>query len=706
MESFNLLGGLNKLPYSRHSKQEVSTIENFVVRNFQLQRRNGVEKFSDIGIVAGNESDNIYSFSIGSKPYLLHIQTLLGIGNTLSLVFRIIDENGNISTPTSLYKNNLSSQINDYLTIPNGSPTLDKYIQVRQIKDRLYIINKTIDVKFNHDIDNSNGAKDTAHNNHYCLYVKESANPPYSYTVWQDTNSYYKQSSDSDDVATLIAQHWNTQAQSIGSVVEIIAGDGEKWKAHDSFGGQAMSLIKRSTPRYEDLPQHFETNYYVKYYIEHNDGLPYFIVYRFSHILKDWIVDCATRYEPLQSKAMVKETSTANFQTMGNPILYFNLKLTEGNKNGKGYYVEWDSNEWQETAKPTDETIIAEYTMPLQIFQENGTFYIDTMEFSKKSATAPQPPIAGKKIQDMFLLNNRLGFVTDNDISLTSPLEDKKPINLFYTTAKDLIPQDPLFYGISDSRAGEIILTHTTQGGFYIFTTEGIFLSQVTFDKVVGQQPQISKVSNLNVKHAYSSGSKAYFITDSRLYLLDSKGIQEVGQKYRELLKNIIDIAYCIESQETYLLSSDRNTVYCIDISGKLYPLTFPNKQVNAIEVIDNRLVLGVQNGVYAMEIIEDSGVYQDRTPPLDYVSKIALPKNLLGDGKTWLRFFYKRLELFPNNQNFKLISKEYNRDTEDTTSNRGMINGSNFTTDIIIESIDDNPLDIELVNLTIERAK
>jgi len=521
MESFNLLGGLNKLPYSRHSKQEVSTIENFVVRNFQLQRRNGIDFFSGITIQQGNRESLIYSFSIGSTPYILRIQATRN-ATVRKLTFTIIDRNGASPLITDLYKNNLSSQIDNSLTIPYDNEPLEKYIQVRQIKDRLYIINKTIDVKLIHDVGNSNGAKDTAHNNHYCLYVKEGATPAYKYTVIKDYfSSKTVSNSDTDYVAEQIGLNWNSQCSWSGSVVELIAGDGENWKAHDSFGGQAMSLIKRSTPRYEDLPQHFETNYYVKYYIEHNDGLPYFIVYRFSHLLKRWIMDYTTRYEPLQSKAMVKETSTANFQTMGDPILYFSLKLTEGNKNGKGYYMEWDSNEWAECAKPTDETIIAEYTMPLQIFQENGSFYIDTMEFSKKSATAPQPPIAGKKIQDIFLLNNRLGFVTDSDITLSSPLEDKKPINLFYTTAKDLLPQDPLFYGISDSRAGEIILTHTTQGGFYIFTTEGIFLSQITFDKVVGQQPQISKVSNLNVKHAYSSGSKAYFLTDSRLYLLD-----------------------------------------------------------------------------------------------------------------------------------------------------------------------------------------
>ena len=706
MESFNLLGGLNKLPYSRHSKQEVSDIENFIIRDFQLQRRNGVEKYANQIVMDGNLDDLIYTFSIGSTPYLLHGWTSPIVGNRKQINFNIIDKFGNVTQPIELYKGTVATLIIDGLTVDRAMSTKEAF-QIRQIKDRLYIVNKSIKVKAYHDFDNALGAKDTANNSYYLLYAKESASPAYTYTLTKDYFSAKSETTtDTDYAIEQIGLNWNTQCTWSGSVLQLIAGDGESWEAKDTFGGQAMSLIKRSTPRYEDLPQHFETNYYTKYFIESNDGLPYYTIYRYSHLKKDWIKDYVTRYEPLETKAMVRETSTTNFQTMNDPIMYFNLKLTEGQKGNKGYYMEWDSNEWTECAKPTDETVIRESTLPFQIFMKDGIFYIDTLEVSKKRATAPQPPIIGNTIQDVFLLNNRIGFVTKNDITLSSPLEDKKSINLFYTTAKDLLPQDPLFYGISDSRAGEIILTHTTQGGFYIFTTEGIFLSQITFDKVVGQQPQISKISNLNVRHAYSTGGKAYFLTDSRLYMLDTKGIQEIGQKYRSLLKNIIDIAYCMESQEIYLLDDNRNTIYCVDIGGKLYPLTFPAKTINAIEVIDNRLILGSLSGIYAMEIIEDSGVYQDRTPTIDYISRIALPKNLLGDGKTWLRFFYKRLELFPTNQNFKLISKEYNRDIEDITSNRGIINGSNFTTDIRIESIDDNPLDIELVNLTIERAK
>ena len=704
LKLFTIDGGYNALRFSRHKPNQTPLIKNFVLQDSVLVRRNRAVKKTNL---ASNSDTICYTFNTQGENYLLHISSFNAGGGKKKIKLIVIDEQGALYNPAYLFKGGLTTYIDEYLSFP-ATRKLKEVFKVKQLKDKVYIINTTIKVNSERDRGDITKNRAKKYLNNYLYWAKESNTPPYKYII-ETVGGGHVEKVDTSTVE--VAKYFEANLPDTTryqNVLQIDSAGIRGYTSEDSFGNQASSLLHMEIESMEELPFNFDQTKYIRGYMEKNDGLPYFVVYRFDHILHNWVIDYTTRTEPLESVYMKKINALSDLPNYPDAPYWIFQVMEAKEKTKGGYYVEYDRGTWRECAKPSEDTVIYPETLPFQLFKKGGNFYLDTIEVNKKKSTTPNPPLIDKEIQDIFLYNNRLGFVTSIDITLSGVLEEGKPIKVYYTAAKELLGDDPKYIGISDNRGGKIRAVSSFSQGFYIFTEEGIFFSQSQLQKDFSEMISVRRITDMRVTNIYARGDLVFFLTHNRLYTLQAGEVREIGEHLRKILNNIVDVAYNAENRTLYLLKADKKIVYSITSSGACYPLEF-TANIHAIETIDTKLVLCKDTGVYSVEVVEQ-GTETYRDDDGDFQSIVQLPKNVLGDGDNLLRYFYKRLSLYPENQEYLLRVEKYPLEVItnriDKTSNKATINTDNRTGNIFIESIEDKPLEIELIETTIERAR
>jgi len=688
------------LPISRQGQNESKLIENMLVEDFLLKRRNGAKKYSNLSL---REDSCIYTYDRGDnkETYLIAITYKDIDAQTRQGVIYILDNQGNQKNLNYRAFGNSDVDLDNYLQFP-ADMTPQEVFKCVTIRDTTFIINRTKQVKMK-PIEHSPAV---FYKRKRLVWAKESTtlNGGYTYFLTVGGTTYWTKRDDTIKVIEDFALIPNTSK--FGSVLSMLKGADTETRVSDTFGNKALKLIYREVERMEDLPQNFDNTSYEWFYYEKNDGEPYYEVWEWSHRYNDYYLAEVTRDEPdtqLGGVKLVEPNKLPPPSPNPQPSSYAIVKVKE---NGTGYFVEHERGKWIECADPSEDREIDNRTMPLTLYRTSlDDFSLSFMELKRKHATAPHPPFINNYIQDAVYYNGRLGFVTSDSISLSAIIEDRA-INFFYTTARAELSNDPKFYGMSLSKREKILKVGTFQYGLYIFTTNGIYINRLVGD--TGEDTNyIVKVSELNISHAIVSQNIVYYLADNRLYATSPDGAsREISQSFRGLIKGAKDIAVYPERNYLFLLDSTSNNVVVIK-DGDCY-LWNIGTQIYNIEVQEGKLILVGADGIYAIDLInEDTNNYRD--DDRNFISRAYLPKNLLGEGKTWLKFWYKRIELFVTNGDYKI---EVERETDSYIINslpnpypnkQHVLNGHNFNTDIIIESVEDKPLDIELINLTLE---
>ena len=129
------------------------------------------------------------------------------------------------------------------------------------------------------------------------------------------------------------------------------------------------------------------------------------------------------------------------------------------------YYVQFVANDavsgsgyWEETVGFSVPTAINGTTMPLALARRSdGHFACITPTWSVRAAgddtTAPKPSFIGRKLKDIFLFRNRLGFVADDKVVLS---EAGFYYNFFRTTTAQLIDSDPIDVSVGHSKIASL----------------------------------------------------------------------------------------------------------------------------------------------------------------------------------------------------------------------------------------------------------
>jgi len=703
------VGGISTLPLSKHSSNQSSISTNFWIDDdFNLSRRNATILQSDF--VSDKYEPYTYAYDRGDGEYAYLI-----VIDSAPIDFNpdirqgqvtVIDQDGNTYNPALRADIYTPTEMLDYLKFP-ANKTPKEVFKVVTIKDTAFIVNTTKKVL---PLETDRCSIESYLSN-WAIWVKQvNTASPWNYKLYFNGDFAEKRSDNSWEILIDIGlsmpqgtirmnQEGNVGFGKSGMVNELT------WT--DDAGGVATSLLYKYIDRLEDTPSHLDEIEYDWFYEERNDGEPFYVVWEWTNEKEEWIITEVTRTEPEGLKLPTGTTlpPQSDYDTNKKYII---LNVKEGLDDG--YYICHDRGEWRECPDPYDKIKrIDKRTMPLMLkpadVKNADSFALYWMELAEKYADVVSPPFINDYIHNIVYTEGRLGLLTSNYISLSQVI-DNPQINFFNRTARDVLPDDPLFYGIATSKNEKIIETRTFQFGLYIFTTDGIYINRLNNNEG-NLSNQIVKVLDLKIEHVEVYGSAVVFVSKNRLYIADEQGqIREISQHFRKLISGVRDLVTYKERDMIFILVGDNNILLVQNLES-CFEWTIYTGKIYSIEVANDSLVLVNENGISYIPLDQkDTTNYKDDGTDI-FESTIELPSNLLGDGKTWGKFWWKRLEVFGKDSSYKVeISRKddtFSGTEVDTSMNETVLNGNNFDTSIFIKSVDDSPLDIELIRFTVD---
>ena len=212
-----------------------------------------------------------------------------------------------------------------------------------------------------------------------------------------------------DDIATRLATAINAvsgfTSRADGSTVVITKAGNATFDlaTYDSLGDEGLSATSGTVQRFDDLPA------------KAPDGF-------IAHVQGDQTNDFDDYY--------VKFVSDNGTQT----------------KLGEGTWIEW--------IEPNISYEIDAATMPhLLIRQSNGSFTLEQATWGDRAVgdlnSVPNPSFIGGKISDTFFFQNRLGFLSGENVIMSRTSEY---FDFFATTARTLLDNDPIDVAASNSK--------------------------------------------------------------------------------------------------------------------------------------------------------------------------------------------------------------------------------------------------------------
>ena len=206
----------------------------------------------------------------------------------------------------------------------------------------------------------------------------------------------------------------------------------------------------------------------------------------------------------------------------------FYIEIEEDDTNDwDNYYVkfvantegEFDKGIWREVQKYGIKSELDKSTMPHVLVRESdGNFTFKQGEWGGRSAgdetTAPDPPFVGHTINDLFLVRNRLGLLSNTDF-ITS--RARKPFEFFNSTATTVVDSDPIYK--TPTTESVAVLNHALplSENLLLFSDQEQFIVKYEnsfSNKTVDPKPITNFVSNSHARPV-KAGKVVMFPTDN-----------------------------------------------------------------------------------------------------------------------------------------------------------------------------------------------
>ena len=190
---------------------------------------------------------------------------------------------------------------------------------------------------------------------------------------------------------------------------------------------------------------------------------------------------------PYQSKhgRVVKVINTEQ-----NADTYFAKFVAEDGTSGRGY--------WEETIDPTKSTGLTDTTMPHELVNNStNTFTFQKIVWTARKVgddtTNSHPSFVGSKIQQSFFHNNRLGFLSRDNVSMS---QSQDFYNFYHTSAQTVTDADPVDISCSAIRPASLHGVIPTTQGLVLFSKSQQFLMSAADGILTPASSNIRTISN------------------------------------------------------------------------------------------------------------------------------------------------------------------------------------------------------------------
>ena len=247
---------------------------------------------------------------------------------------------------------------------------------------------------------------------------------------------------------------------------------------------------------------------------------------------------------------------------------YFAKFVADNGTSGPGY--------WEETIDPSKSPGLDAATMPHELVNPSAnTFQLRQIGWTARlvgdDTTNPHPSFIGKKIERSFFHNNRLGFLSDDSVSLSQSAEY---YNLYHTSAQTVTDADPVDISASTIRPAALhAVIPTTQGlvlfsknqQFMMFSADGILTPASTIIRTISNYEMDTEVDPVDM------GTNINFISKTpgytRIFGMVTRGqdenpqVMDIGRVVNEWVPATVD-TFAASPQNQFIAMSSQGSRY------------------------------------------------------------------------------------------------------------------------------------------------
>ena len=221
------------------------------------------------------------------------------------------------------------------------------------------------------------------------------------------------------------------------------------------------------------------------------------------------------------------------------------------------YYVKSDGTVWNESHKPDIAVSIDAATMPYRLRRTGAnafTFEVNpwVQRLVGDTDTNPDPSFIGKKINFAFFANNRLGFLSDDNVILGVPNDT---YNFFSKSAIVQIDSDPVDLNCASQKPVTLTSAVPVQQGVVLFSGSQQFMLFSDTGVLTPAQAVIKSISSYEVDgdiHPVETGTTITFVNKSTSYCRVF-GMQTQGQNASPLF---VDLGKIVSQYIPHTVSS------------------------------------------------------------------------------------------------------------------------------------------------------
>ena len=478
----NFLGGVSKQPDDKKTPGQVKeAINSYPDPTFGLSKRPGTKWL-------GNLSSTANEFQNGRWFYINRDETEKYIGVFYGANIKI----WNVNNPTATVT--VTNSGSSYLTY--GASNAKDSLQVLTVQDTTIVVNKQKTVTTQAAPSFTAKARATLR-----LFSAEYG-AEYSVTINGSTQSFTTKNTEdpslsnttttkvlnADDILTTIYNNVNT-IKPAGSTVTKLKGAIEISGATSAFTISAKGGISgEELKAFQDEVENFSQ-------------LP-------AESVHDRVVQI--------SNTVLKEDT------------YYAKFIAENGVSGKG--------NWEETVAPNVSKGLTASTMPHELVNTAlNTFEFRTIPWEERivgdNETNEHPSFAGKTIQQAFFHNNRLGFLTEDNVSTSQSGEF---YNFYHVSALTQADNDPIDISCSSLRpavlhavlpAAQGLVLFSKAQQFLLYSDDGILTPRTSVIRTISNYENDAKIDPVDV------GTNMVFLSKSpgytRIYAMATRGQQE-----------------------------------------------------------------------------------------------------------------------------------------------------------------------------------